>query len=47
MTQNNDNELYYWLDPETGELEELIEAEFKSRIEEILQNRYNWENVRV
>ena len=45
QTNPTDNELYYWYDPESGDLEELIEEEFQQRINEVLGALYNWENV--
>jgi hypothetical protein len=45
MPEDNENELYYWFDMEQNTVEELIEEEFLSRINEIKQAFKNWENV--
>lgn len=48
MTEINEldeNELYFWYDPDSGDLEALVEEEFQQRITEILDALYKWENV--
>ena len=45
MNKEPENELFYWFDIENDTVEELIEEEFRARIEEIRQAQLNWENI--
>lgn len=42
-----ENDIYFWFDPEEGLLEGLIEEEFHARMEEFRQKVLDWENVIV
>lgn len=39
------NDFYFWLDPDTGELEALLEDEFFNRMKKIQEAQRRWEEV--